>query len=306
MIITETLIRGCLLLCVFTTHAFALTRTSQTYRVTTEITDSGGQRVAGATTVIDGSLGGFVGISSNGAGTQSARQGYIGKLYDLVNVEASANPATVDENSTRQLAAIGVFDDDTRGELEGMPAWLVLSGPLASVDGSGLATAETVYEDTAADAAATLFGLTGTVALLVINTNADDFGTYAGDGIHDDWQVGFFGVGNPDGGPDEDPDMDSRKNKWEWITGTDPTNVLSFFLMAIERVAGNGDQRDLVLDPTFIDRTYNVQASVDPVGGIWDFISNFTETTNGTELTVRHLDATNSVLLYRTRVTYTP
>ena len=297
---------ACILFCTFSVHTLALTRTSETYRVTTEIADSGGQRVSSATTVIDGSLGAFIGISSNGAGTQSAKQGYIGQLYDLVSVEASADPATVDESATRQLEAVGVFDDDTRGELESNPAWLVLSGPLASIDGSGLATAETVYEDTAADAAAAFFGLTGTVALLVVNTNNDDFGTYAGDGVHDDWQVQFFGVGNPDGEADQDPDMDGGDNTYEWATGTIPTNALSLFQMAIEEVVGDPNQEDIVLDPTFIDRTYAVEGSEDAIGNIWDLLDVVSETTNGTELTVRHLNATNRFLLYRTRVTYTP
>ena len=303
---TISFVSASLLLCFFTTHAIALTRTSETYRITAEIADAGGRRVDSATTVIDGSLGGFVGISGNGTGTHSVKHGFAGQLYDLVAIEASANPTSIVENATRQLDVTGVFDDDTRGELESNPAWLVLSGPLASIDGSGRATADTVYEDTAAEAGATFAGLTGTVALLIVNTNPDDFGTYAGDGVHDDWQVGFFGVGDPDGGPDRDPDIDRRDNRYEWITGTDPTSDSSYFLMAIERVPGEDDQQDLVLDPTFVDRTYEMESSTDPVSNIWELLGNFTETTNGTELTVRHLDATNRVLLYRTKVTFSP
>ena len=45
-------------------------------------------------------------------------------------------------------------------------------------------------------------GSTGSLNLTVLNVNQDNFGSYAGDGIGDDWQVQYFGLpSNPAAGP---------------------------------------------------------------------------------------------------------
>jgi len=63
----------------------------------------------------------------------------------------------------------------------------------------------------------------------VINVGNDDFGSYAGDGLDDAWQVSYFGSDNPNAAPGADPDGDFMSNRGEYIAGTIPTNATSHF-----------------------------------------------------------------------------
>ena len=47
----------------------------------------------------------------------------------------------------------------------------------------------------------------------MLDTIADNFGTYAGDGLGDDWQVQYFGLSNPNAAPLLDPDFDGHNNR---------------------------------------------------------------------------------------------
>ena len=84
---------------------------------------------------------------------------------------------------------------------------------------SRLTTAATVYQDTAAVVQVTYQTLTDTLNLTVLNTLPDNFSTYAADGIDDDWQVLYFGLGNPNAGPLIDPDYDGQNNLFEFTAG---------------------------------------------------------------------------------------
>ena len=68
-----------------------------------------------------------------------------------------------------------------------------------------------------ATASASLSGVTGSLDLTVINLLADNFGSYAGDGIDDDWQVSFFGLDNPNAAPNVDFDGDEQDNLFEFL-----------------------------------------------------------------------------------------
>ena len=60
----------------------------------------------------------------------------------------------------------------------------------------------------------------------MLDTIADNFGSYASDGIGDDWQNQFFGLDNPDAGPSKDPDGDGDNNLYEYharLLPNDPT-----------------------------------------------------------------------------------
>jgi formylglycine-generating enzyme required for sulfatase activity len=61
----------------------------------------------------------------------------------------------------------------------------------------------------------------------------DDFGSYAGDGLPDDWQVQYFGEDNADAGPNVDADGDGDSNLYEYharLLPNDPTSFLSITL----------------------------------------------------------------------------
>ena len=54
-----------------------------------------------------------------------------------------------------------------------------------------------MWEDTQATAGAAWGAVTGQLALTVLDTDPDNYGSYAGDGLDDDWQFNFFGPDNP-------------------------------------------------------------------------------------------------------------
>lgn len=267
--------------------------------------DSGGARLTNDSVVLDACIGVIGSLSTNGTGTHASKGGYAGQIFDLVSIEVSASPTSVNETATCQFAAVGVYDDDTRGEMIDTPTWSVLSGPLASIDSNGMATADVVFEDTAATAQAERENIDGTSQVLVVNVDADDYGSYASDGLPDNWQVQYFGTNNPNAASNADPDGDGDDNIHEYVAGTTPTNTISYFTLRIERVEGVSTQMNIVFSPAYVSRNYSVEQvqSLSDVGG-WNTLTNFTEATNGVERTVTDLANTNPVGFYRIRIVY--
>ena len=296
------------LLTIVAVHACWLTAVSaDVTQLTTTCSDPGGGRMTNATVVMDSSIGGVIGFCTNRSGEYTAKLGYAGQLHDLVALQVSATPTTVQETATRQLVALGQFDDDTAGDLSDLASWRVVTGALVSVGSDGLATAATVYQNTTGTVAAQHDGKSGTQVLLVLNADPDNYGSYASDGIHDNWQVDYFGLNNPNAAPGEDPDNDGGDNEYEWITGTHPSDSASLFqVVGIEPVSGVSTQKDISFDPTFTSRTYQVVSCEALTSGVWTALGSYQESTNGTERTVRHVNATNTPTFYRVRVIYNP
>ena len=61
----------------------------------------------------------------------------------------------------------------------------------------------------------------------------DNFGSYAGDGLGDDWQVQYFGQNNPNAGPLRDPNGDGQTNAFEDTAGLVPNDPNSRFTFTI-------------------------------------------------------------------------
>ena len=132
--------------------------------------------VAGArrarTTRTTAALAAVVGISTVAAPAETAKHGYIGQLYEVTALQLAATPTTVNETATRQLSAAQLLDDLTtspsppRASPGASP-----SGPLTGINASGLATAGTVYQNTAATAQGIFAGNTGTLGLTVLDTH---------------------------------------------------------------------------------------------------------------------------------------
>jgi len=146
------------------------------------------------------------------------RSGFSGQLLDAVEMRlADADPGiALNERASRQLGASLLYDDGTSAPLAAeWIAWSVQSGPLAAIDSGGMATAGSVYQDSSAVVLAVHQDFAETLEIQVVNTGNDDFGQYAGDGLSDIWQVGYFGEENANAGPSNDPDSDGLNNLQE-------------------------------------------------------------------------------------------
>lgn len=271
--------------------ALAGPRSSADYAVFTDVVDGGGAPAASVNYTNDGSVGGVTGLSMAVAPAALAKHGYIGQLYKVVDLAVAAVPATVDEGATRQLDAMQVLDDDTFIALDpGVVTWSVESGPLTGVSSAGLATADVVYADTPAGVLGSYQGETGTETLIVVNVGGDDFGTYALDGLPDNWQVQYFGLDNPDAGPAVDPDGDGQDNSFENVAGLVPTDPLSRFRLRIEPVPAQPGRVRLVFSPLVGGRSYTPKFRLDLHPGEWTELTAGVASDHGEERTVTDLN----------------
>lgn len=282
--------------------AIAGPRTSTSYTIATDTTDAAGKRATSANYTNDGSVGGVVGISTVAAPSETAKHGYIGQLTEVTALQLAATPTTVNETATRQLSATQLLDDLTT---HAVPAasitWSIVSGPLTGINTNGLATAATVYQNTAATAQGVFAGNTGTLGLTVLDTIADNFGTYAADGLGDDWQVQYFGLSNPNAAPLLDPDFDGHNNRFEFTAGIIPTDAASKFNWRIDPVPGFPNQKKLIFSPRFNDRTYTVKSAT-TLGVPMTPLIGSTSTDNGNERTVTDTSATGGAKFYTVEI----
>lgn len=270
--------------------------------VQTSSLDSGGQRTTSGSYMMDGSAGGVAGISSAAAAT--AKQGYIAQLFEVTDVLIAAAPQSVEEGGTSQLSGIATCDDATATMLAGSDiGWNVLSGPILSISVAGVATSAVVYADSPASVQGKFLGVAGSLALTVLNTAPDNFGSYASDGLPDDWQVLYFGLDNPDASPGADASGTGQNNLFKYIAGLDPTNAASVFLLRVEDVSGQPDQKNLVFSPRLPGRTYTPQFTTDLTANTWEPLTGVTVSDNGDERTVTDLNATERQKFYRVQIT---
>jgi hypothetical protein len=245
-----------------------------------------------------------------GQGTSTAytlRSGFAGQLADAIAtaIELSASPSTVNESAASQLSATLIFDDLSSQPLAASSVtWSVESGPLAGISSHGLATAATVYQDRAAIARGTYQSLTDTITLTVLNTLPDNFGTYAADGIDDDWQVQYFGLPpNANAAPNVDPDFDGQNNLFEFTAGLVPNSASSVFRIEVASVPGQPSQKRILFSPRFDNRTYTVQTSLTLVSLSWQPLTTQTISDAATVRTVTDTQAIEPRKFYRVQIT---
>lgn len=259
---------------------------------------AGGRQTVGSI-VVNSAIGGIGGSTS--VTTFAARHGFAGQLTDVQSVAVSASPTTVNEGSTLQLAATATFTDSTVLPLPSVTAtWSVSGGGLASVSSAGLATAATVYQDTNGVARADYLGQFGTLTLSVLNVNTDDFGTYAGDGIDDAWQVQYFGIGSVNAAPTADPDGDGQNNLFEYLAGTSPTSASSLFTLNIG--SATALSRALTFSPITGGRTYTVEYRTSLSAGSFTTLTGATQLDSGGVRTVTDPGTGNAARYYRVRI----
>ncbi|MFZ4587617.1 MAG: hypothetical protein ACOYNG_01390 [Terrimicrobiaceae bacterium] len=211
-----------LLLFLCSAPLLAAVGTSANYTLAVGTLDGGGCKGVAANYEIDFSMG--PGESAASLNTLS-RTGFAGELMDPValEIDRSAAPWSFNEQTTRQLAAHLLLDDDTLQALAAAEVyWSIVSGPIAELGATGNATAAAVYQDTPAVVGASHAGFSSTRAFSILNVGNDDFGTYAADGLSDLWQVGYFGENNVQAGQATDADGDGLKNLQEFAFGTHP------------------------------------------------------------------------------------
>ena len=256
-------------LLVFASAVHADLRTSSSYTVAADTTDAGGQRTSSVTYTHHGSVGGIAGISTVASPAATAKHGYIGQLYEVTGLQISASPTTVNEGATRQLNAAQLLDDDTTINLgPDSITWNVMAGPVTGITSGGVATAGQVYEDTVATAQGSFAGDIGQLDLTVNNITDDDFGSYAGDGIPDDWQVQYFGEDNADAGPNVDADGDGDSNLYEYHARLLPNDPTSFLSITLTPDATQGDAL-LTLSPGKAGVSYAVSTKDSLLDADW-------------------------------------
>lgn len=261
---------------------------------------SDGGTSTNATVMIDGSFG-ESGAYASTSGSE-LKGGYAGALYDRVGLLVSGN-TSVNERASTTLLASYRMDDETRGALEGAPAWAMNGFPLAGLaagpDGAAIVTAGTVYRDTTAPVGITQGNLAGGCVLTVRNVDKDDFGAYAGDDIEDSWEVRYYGEQGriPNAG---DPNA-VRAMQYAFSFGLDPTNPDDTFRLRFAAPPSN--TTTLAFSPVFPDRTYLLESTTNLAAGTWspaDTLFEFTQ--DGLREVTRQ--TTNAVEFYRVRVQY--
>lgn len=297
-LLTLTVATACL-----TSTAWAAARSSASYTLPTESIDAGGRRATSAAYSQDGSVGGIAGVGTVAAPQEVARHGYLGQIYNAASLALSANPTNVNEGATRQLAARALLDDGTSLNLApAAVAWSPAGGPILSISAGGLLTAANVYEDTLATAQGTWRGLESTIGLRVVNVGNDDFGTYAGDGINDAWQVQYFGVGNPNAAPGADGDGDGQPTGYEFYAGTNPTDGNSYFRFRIDSAPGQPTLKNLVFSPRVAGRSYAIHYKLDLNSPDWQKLDGFTIQDAGPQRTVTDTNAVGAAKFYRVEI----
>ncbi len=217
----------------------AQTRSSANYTHTSEGFGSGGvQAVSSAGNYLLDASNSIpsVGISTKDAPQlYTAKQGLIAQLTDLKSLELDAVEDPADEETSTQLSGRVSLDDDSLLQLQGAELdWSIISGPVDSINMDGLASLAPVLQDTDATVEGTFSTATEQLTFTVAESNPDNFGAYGGDGLDDLWQVGFFGQPpNPDAAPSSDPDFDGQNNRFENLSGFDPTDPTRFFQFII-------------------------------------------------------------------------
>ncbi len=282
--------------------SFAGPRTSTNYNVPADTTDGGGKRATSANYTNDGSAGGVTGISTVAAPVETAKHGYVGQLFDVTGLGVSG-ASNVNETATLQLAAAQLLDDASQLAVSAnVVTWGVVSGPITGISLAGLATAGTAYQNTAATVQGAFGGFTGTLNLSVLDSIADNFGSYAGDSLGDDWQVQYFGLNNPLAAPTADPDGDGQNNLFEFTAGLVPNNAQSRFALKVAAVPGQPTQQRIIFSPLVSGRTYTVNVRPDLTTGTWTTLTGTTQSDAGPERTVTDTSAKGTERFYQVKI----
>jgi hypothetical protein len=130
-----------------------------------------------------------------------------------------------------------------------------------------------------------------------------------GDGIPDWWMLAYFnhptGQSADNSLASEDADGTGQDNLFKYVAGLNPIDPTSVFVLNIDSVPNQPSQNYLLFTPLALGRTYIPQFSLDLVGGIWTELTGFAgPVTNGGQVSITDLTATQSNKFYRIHITY--
>jgi hypothetical protein len=275
--------------------------------VTTSTIDGGGLHTTSANYAIDNSIGGIDGISSASADT--AKNGYIGQLTEVVSVTVTSTPDSVGVGSTAALSGTATLDDSTVSSLTGSDViWSSPNEPypIASISGSGVLTPADVYYVSPAAVEAVVDGYyLGASNTTMVALYAPDS---IGDGIPDWWRNLYFGAATPTNSSDCatcDFDGTGQNNFFKFVAGLNPTNPSSVFVLSIAPVAGQPTEKALAYNPILVGygQTYTVQYATNLAGAVYAPLTTTSVLmTNGNQVSLNDTQATQTQKFYRVNI----
>jgi hypothetical protein len=128
-----------------------------------------------------------------------------------------------------------------------------------------------------------------------------------GDGISDLWRLTYFGgsglTTNSQSCATCDADGTGQNNLFKYAAGLDPTKPSSVFTLKIATVAGQPNQKTLTFSPINSGRTYIVESRTNMFTGSYVALSGMSAPqTNGNQVTVTDLNATQASKFYRIHI----
>ena len=116
-----------------------------------------------------------------------------------------------------------------------------------------------------------------------------------GDGISDSWRAQYFAKVDPTGATTNDfscaacdADGTGQNNLFKYVTGLDPTNPASVFLLQITSSTNRPPQNNLLFTPLALGRSYTPQFTTNLASGSWFPLTTWTGpvTNNGSQVTI--------------------
>jgi hypothetical protein len=235
--------------------------------VRTFAVDSGGGGATCGTCCVESSIGGIGGVCSSAASVDILRSGYIGQLTEAARIEVTASPTETNEGAAVQLGGLLELDDSTVAVVEGSSVvWAAPAFPISSIGADGLAATAAVWSNTWGAVVGDYLGVSGSGAVLVLNSDADNCGIYACDGVPDDWQVKWFGPENPAGKGCE-KNVTGRDNRSTYIADLNPTDPDSVF--EIVAISNQPSGRVVCFGTTSTERVYRLEYVPKLDGSTW-------------------------------------
>lgn len=122
------------------------------------------------------------------------------------------------------------------------------------------------------------------------------------------WQEEYFTCTNcPQAQMSADADGTGQNNLFKFMAGLNPTNPASLFLLQIATVPDQQSQQNLSFGPVASGRIYTPEFAADLVSGVWLPLTGYAgPVTNGNQIIITDLDATQPSKFYRINISLLP